>query len=36
MDPQNGTGNFVVKADDPQKIWEHTALWIKVFGVKLK
>tara|TARA_S200000501_G_scaffold335033_1_gene339414 strand:+ start:174 stop:482 length:309 start_codon:yes stop_codon:yes gene_type:complete len=36
MDPQNGTGNFVVKADSPQKIWEHTAPWIKDFGVKVE
>ena len=36
MDPQNGTGNFVVKADGPQKIWEHTAPWIKDFGVKVE
>ena len=36
MDPQNGTGNFVVKADGPQKIWEHTAPWIKGFGVKVE
>ena len=36
MNPQNGTGNFVVKADGPQKIWEHTAPWIKGFGVKVE
>ena len=36
IDPQNGTGNFVVKADSPQKIWELTAPWIKGFGVKVE
>ena len=30
------TGNFVVKADGPQKIWEHTAPWINGFGVKVE
>ena len=29
LDPQNGTGNFIVEAESPQKIWEHTAPWIK-------
>ena len=36
IDPQNGTGNFVVKADRPQKIWEHTVPWIKGFGLKVE
>ena len=36
MDPQNGTSNFKVKADGPQKIWENTASWIKGFGVKVE
>ena len=36
IDPQNGTGNFVVKPDSPQKIWEHTAPYIKGFGIKVK
>ena len=36
MDPHNGTGNFVVKADGPQKMWEHTTQWIKGFGVKVE
>ena len=31
MDPQNGTGNFVVKADDPQKYGS-----ILHYGLKLK
>ena len=36
LDPQNGTGNFIVEAESPQKIWEHTAPWIKGFGVKVE
>ena len=36
MDPQVGTGNFIVKADNPQEIWEHPAQQIKVFGVKVE
>ena len=36
MDTQYGTGNFIVKAEGPQKIQEHTAPWIKGFGVKVE
>ena len=36
MDTQNGTGNDVVNADGPQKIWEHALPWINGFSVKVE
>ena len=36
VEPQSGTGNFIAEAESPQKIWEHTAPWIKGFGVKVE
>ena len=36
MDLQNGTANFVVKADVPQKTWDHTSPWIKGFGINVE
>ena len=36
MDLQNGTDNFVIKANGPQKIWGHISFWIKGFSVKVE
>ena len=36
MDLQNGTDNFVMKANGPQKIWGHISFWIKGFSVKVE